>query len=82
MGIFSWIFTGLLAGFLAKYFVKGEPQLGWFKTMALGIIGAFVGGGIGNMLGIGAVTGFNLGSIILATAGAALSLWVYVRYVK
>ena len=82
MGIFSWVFTGLVAGFLAKYFVKGEPRLGWIQTILLGIIGGIVGGFIGNVLGLGSVTGFNLGSIILATLGAALSLWVYVRYIK
>lgn len=82
MGIFSWIFVGLLAGVLAKYFVKGEPAMSWLQTLLLGIVGAGVGGFIGRFLGMGSVTGFNLGSIILATIGSALSLWVYTKYIK
>lgn len=82
MGLFSWLFVGLIAGALAKYFVKGEPVMGWLQTLILGVIGAGVGGFLGRLLGVGSVNGFNLGSILLATLGAALSLWVYVKYIK
>jgi uncharacterized membrane protein YeaQ/YmgE (transglycosylase-associated protein family) len=47
----------------------------------LGIVGAFVGGFIGSFLGLGPVTGFNLGSILLATGGAILLLILY-RVIK
>jgi uncharacterized membrane protein YeaQ/YmgE (transglycosylase-associated protein family) len=50
--------------------------------MALGIAGAFVGGFLGNALGVGgAATGVNLGSIVTATIGAIALLFVY-RVVK
>jgi uncharacterized membrane protein YeaQ/YmgE (transglycosylase-associated protein family) len=36
-----------------------------------------VGGFIGTKLGLGAVTGFNIGSIMIATGGAVLLLAIY-----
>jgi len=47
----------------------------------LGVAGAFVGGYVGSFLGFGTVTGFNLGSILLATGGAILLLILY-RFIK
>ena len=44
-------------------------------TILLGIAGAFVGGFIGSLLGLGTFTGFNVGSLALATGGAILLLW-------
>ncbi|SOE21853.1 Uncharacterized membrane protein YeaQ/YmgE, transglycosylase-associated protein family [Spirosomataceae bacterium TFI 002] len=82
MGLFSWIFVGLIAGALGKLLIKEEPAMSWLQTLLLGIIGAGVGGYIGRFLGVGSVTGLNIGSIILATVGSALSLWIYVKYIK
>jgi uncharacterized membrane protein YeaQ/YmgE (transglycosylase-associated protein family) len=74
MGILSWIILGLLVGAFAKWIMPGPDPGGWFVTMLIGIAGAFVGGFIGSFLGFGNVTGFNLGSLVLATGGAVLLL--------
>jgi uncharacterized membrane protein YeaQ/YmgE (transglycosylase-associated protein family) len=50
-------------------------------TILIGIAGAFLGGFVGARMGLGTVSGFNLGSIALATGGALLLLIVY-RLVK
>jgi len=50
-------------------------------TILIGIAGAFVGGFIGSLLGLGTVTGFNIGSFLLAIAGAILLLVLY-RFIK
>jgi uncharacterized membrane protein YeaQ/YmgE (transglycosylase-associated protein family) len=81
MGFLSWIAMGLLVGVLAKFIVPGKDPGGIFMTILIGVAGAFVGGYIGSILGIGTVTGFNAGSILLAVGGAALLLILY-RYVK
>lgn len=81
MGILTWIFLGLIVGALAKLIMPGKDPGGFIVTILLGIVGAFVGGFIGTLLGLGDVTGFNLGSILLATAGAILLLFLY-RVVK
>jgi uncharacterized membrane protein YeaQ/YmgE (transglycosylase-associated protein family) len=77
MGFISWIMMGLIVGVLAKWFMPGKDPGGFFVTVGLGIAGAFVGGFIGTKLGLGAVTGFNIGSILIATGGAVLLLAVY-----
>jgi len=78
MGIFAWIVLGLVAGALAKLLMPGKDGGGWFVTMGLGIAGAFLGGYLGSMLGLGGATdGLNMGSIATATAGALVLLFVY-----
>ncbi len=82
MGILSWIVLGLIAGALAKLFMPGKDGGGWIITMVLGIAGAFVGGYLGSLLGMGGATdGVNMGSIVTATAGAFVLLLLY-RLVK
>jgi uncharacterized membrane protein YeaQ/YmgE (transglycosylase-associated protein family) len=48
-------------------------------TILVGIAGAFVGGFLGSLVGLGSVTGFNLGSLVVAVAGALLLLWGHRR---
>lgn len=72
---------GLIVGVLAKWIMPGKDPGGFIITILIGIAGAFVGGFIGSLLGLGKVTGFNLGSLLLAIGGAILLLFVY-RKVK
>ena len=81
MGIISWIILGLIAGALAKWIMPGKDGGGLLITMVLGIAGAFVGGWVGSLIGLGTTGGLNIGSIITATAGAFILLFVY-RMVK
>jgi len=74
MGIVSWLLLGLSAGVLAKIVMPGEDGGGWIKTIVVGIIGAFVGGYVGTYFGFGAVDGFNVKSVGVATFGAFLLL--------
>lgn len=75
MGILSWIVLGLIVGLLAKWIMPGPDPGGLLITILIGIAGAFVGGFIATFLGLGTVTGFNLGSVAIATGGALLLLW-------
>ncbi|HOQ27740.1 MAG TPA: GlsB/YeaQ/YmgE family stress response membrane protein, partial [Armatimonadota bacterium] len=54
-----------------------EEPGGLLADLLVGILGAVVGGWIFNAIGIGGVTGFNLWSILVATIGAALLLFIY-----
>lgn len=82
MGILSWIVLGLIAGVLAKWIMPGKDDMGFIITILLGIGGAFVGGYIGSLLGLGTTTGLNFGSLVTATAGAFLLLFLYRQFKK
>jgi uncharacterized membrane protein YeaQ/YmgE (transglycosylase-associated protein family) len=77
MGILSWIVMGLIVGLLARLVMPGKDKAGIIITILLGIAGAFLGGYIGSLLGLGTVTGFNAVSILLAIGGAVLLLLLY-----
>ena len=81
MGILSWILMGLIVGVLAKFIMPGKDPGGIIITILIGIAGSFVGGFIGSFLGFGPVTGFNVGSLLLAIGGAVLLLILY-RFMK
>ena len=77
MGFLSWIVMGLIAGVLAKFVMPGKGPEGIITTILIGIAGAFVGGFVGSLLGLGKVTGFDIGSFLIATGGAILLLILY-----
>jgi len=81
MGIIAWIVFGLIAGAIAKLIMPGDDPGGFIVTIIIGILGAVVGGFIATALGFGAVSGFNIGSFLVAVLGAILLLWLY-RVVK
>jgi len=77
MGIFSWIIMGLIVGVIARVLMPGRDPEGFIITVVIGIGGAFLGGFLGSFLGFGTVTGFNITSILLASGGALLLLFLY-----
>lgn len=81
MGIFSWIFLGLIAGALAKFIMPGKDPGGIFVTILIGIVGGVIGGFLGTFIGLGKVESFDIGGIFIATVGAIILLIIY-RLVK
>lgn len=81
MGILSWIVMGLIVGWIAKIIMPGKDPGGLIITILIGIAGGFIGGYIGSSLGLGTITGFNIGSFLLAIGGAILLLILY-RVIK
>lgn len=77
MGIIGWIVLGLLAGALAKMLMPGDQRGGCLLTTILGIVGALIGGFIGQALGYGGVQEFSLASLGWAVAGSFLVLLVF-----
>ncbi len=77
MGILSWILLGLMVGAIARWIMPGQGPRGILVTIAIGVIGAFLGGLIGAGLGLGSITGFNFKSVFLAIVGAVALLLGY-----
>jgi uncharacterized membrane protein YeaQ/YmgE (transglycosylase-associated protein family) len=75
MGILGWILFGLVVGIVAKFIMPGRDPGGIIMTIVLGIVGALLGGFLGQALNLyetGEPAGF-----VGATLGAILVLWIY-----
>lgn len=77
MGIILWIIFGALTGWVASMIAGTNREQGAFGNIVVGIIGAFLGGMTANALGGTGVTGFNLGSFLVALAGSVVLLFIY-----
>ena len=77
MGIISWIILGLIAGFVGSKIV-GRGGQGFWLDIALGIVGAIVGGFLfSGVFGMEGITGLNIWSLIVAIIGSIVVLWGY-----
>lgn len=74
LNIVLWIVFGGLAGWIASRIMHTDGQMGMFANVAVGIIGAFVGGFIVQALTGNQVDGFNVMSFIVAIIGSVILL--------
>jgi uncharacterized membrane protein YeaQ/YmgE (transglycosylase-associated protein family) len=77
MGIILWIIFGALAGWIASLIMNTNAEQGAVMNVVVGIIGAIIGGFLARALGGSGVTGFNLGSLLIAILGAIILLGLY-----
>src|SRR5579884_2659216 len=64
-----WLLVGLIAGFLASVVMRGGGY-GILGDIIVGIVGAFLGGFLASLFGLGA-SGF-VGTVIIAFIGACI----------
>ena len=75
MSVFGWILFGLLAGVVARALTPGKHRIGCFGTLAVGVIGALLGGLLGEaVFGEEIDFGWDLKPFLLAVAGSAVLL--------
>ncbi len=75
MGILGWILFGLLAGALARALTPGRHSIGCFGTLAVGVVGALLGGFLGEAVFEDEIEfGWDLKPFLLAVAGAIVLL--------
>jgi uncharacterized membrane protein YeaQ/YmgE (transglycosylase-associated protein family) len=79
MSFLGFIFVGLFAGWLAGHLVKGGG-FGLVGNVAVGVVGALIGGFLARNLGFSVGSGF-WGSLLTATLGAVVLL-VLIRLVN
>ena len=65
-GLLSIILTGLVVGALGRLAVPGKDPMPIWLTILIGLVGAFIGGGIAVALGFG-VGGIFVISVLMAT---------------
>ncbi|ADZ65530.1 transglycosylase-associated protein [Brucella melitensis M5-90] len=66
----------MIAGFIGSKIVNKSGQ-GMFFDIALGVVGAIIGGVIFTFFGAQGVTGLNIYSLIVSVIGAVIVLWIY-----
>ncbi len=76
MGIIGWLIIGALAGWIASLITGNDEKMGVWLNILVGIVGAFVGGLVMNLLGGRGVTGFNIWSLLVSTLGAVIILLI------
>lgn len=76
--ILVWIILGGVAGWIASKIMKTDAEQGVGTNIVVGIIGALIGGFIMSLFGGSGVTGFNIYSLVVATLGACIALWIYI----
>lgn len=78
MNFLAFLLLGLIAGAIAKLILPGRQGGGWIITLVLGVVGALLGGFLGNLLfGVGVDEFFSLSSWLLAIGGAIIVLLIY-----
>lgn len=76
MSILGWIIIGGLAGWIASKFMGTDKEQGVLANIIVGIIGAFIGGFVMNLLGGQGLTGFTVWSFLVALLGSVILLWI------
>lgn len=74
IGWLAWLIVGAIAGWIASRVRRQNYAL--LTNIIVGILGAFIGGILFNLLGIPTITDFNLWSIFGALGGACVLLVV------
>jgi uncharacterized membrane protein YeaQ/YmgE (transglycosylase-associated protein family) len=75
MTVIGWIVFGLLVGIVAKFIMPGDDPGGFLATVAIGMVGALIGGYVGRLAGLyqqDDPVGFGM-----AVVGSIILLWIY-----
>lgn len=76
MGTIAFLVLGGVAGWLASLVMHTDERQGIILNVIVGVVGAFIGGFLFNMLGGSGITGFNIYSLLVATLGAVVLIWL------
>ncbi|SJZ94525.1 Uncharacterized membrane protein YeaQ/YmgE, transglycosylase-associated protein family [Lysobacter spongiicola DSM 21749] len=77
MSIIIWLIVGGIIGWIASMIMKTDAQQGIFLNIVVGIIGAFLGGWLAGLMGIGGGDindGISIPSILISLVGAIVLL--------
>jgi uncharacterized membrane protein YeaQ/YmgE (transglycosylase-associated protein family) len=80
LSILIWTIYGIIVGSIAKALVPGEEKMGFLQTVALGVVGSYMGGSI--MYLLGQYKAVSPAGIFVGIAGAVIALIVYKKLVS
>ena len=70
--ILGLLVVGLIIGALARLFKPGRQRLSLLATMALGVVGALIGGVVASLLGTGDIFELNVIGFVVAVIAAVV----------
>ncbi len=70
----AWLIFGALAGWLASILTGKNRRMGAVANIVVGILGAFIGAGIMNTLGMAVPVGFSVMGFLVAVGGAVVMI--------
>lgn len=76
MELIAFLVLGGIAGWIASLIMGTDASQGMFLNIVVGVVGAFIGGMLFNAFGATGTTGFNIYSLVVATLGAIVLLWL------
>ena len=80
INLILWLLFGALVGWLASIVMRTDAQQGALMNIIVGIVGAFLGGLVFNLLGLGGANinsnDFSLGGLIVSFVGAVILLGI------
>jgi uncharacterized membrane protein YeaQ/YmgE (transglycosylase-associated protein family) len=74
--ILGLIVVGLIIGALARLIKPGRQRLSVLATLALGVVGALIGGVVASLLGTGSIWELNVLGFIVAVIAAVVLVGV------
>ena len=80
INLILWLLFGALIGWLASLVMRTDAQQGALLNIVVGIVGAFIGGFLFNLLGGGGSninnSDFSLGALVVSFIGAVVLLGI------
>ncbi|PKM39223.1 MAG: GlsB/YeaQ/YmgE family stress response membrane protein [Firmicutes bacterium HGW-Firmicutes-9] len=79
MGWIAWLILGGVAGWIASMITRNNSSMGLFGNILIGILGAFAGNFLLNLITGSSLTsfGFNITTFIIAIGGAIVLLLIF-----
>jgi len=71
---FYWIIFGAIAGWIASILTGKNRKINGIANVVIGILGAFIGAGIMNTLGMSVPIGFTVTGFLVAVGGAVVMI--------
>lgn len=74
--IIVWLILGAVSGWIASIITGKNAEMGAGMNILVGVVGAFIGGWLARIFGLGPATGLNLWSFIISIVGAVILLGI------
>ncbi|MDF2486235.1 MAG: GlsB/YeaQ/YmgE family stress response rane protein [Herbinix sp.] len=69
-----WLVLGGVSGWIGSKITGNDDRMGIGWNLIVGIVGAFIGGWVAGIFGLGPATGLNLWSFLISIVGSVILL--------